>query len=135
MKILFDLVHPEARLPERQHENDVGLDVYAPEPGILHPGANCVDLGFTVEVPIGWQANIYPRGGHSKKGIYAQLPPIDPGYTGTVHALIYNGSGKDYVYDKHERLGQLVFTPVAIVQPMLSKGKERGNGAFNSTGK
>jgi len=135
MNIKITKLDPKVKLPERSHLNDVGMDIYAPTAGTLAPGPNVVGLGFAIEVPIGYQANIYPRSGHARRGIYAQIPPIDPGYTGEVHALIFNGSGQNYAYDEKERLGQLVFTPVAIVRLVEDTGKKRGDSAFNSTGR
>lgn len=135
MQIKFKLLVEGAQLPSRKHANDVGLDVYAPTEGILYPGANKIDLGFSVDVPIGYQANIYPRSGHAAKGILAQIPPIDPGYTGHIHAILINASQEPYTYDKGERLGQLVFTPVSIVQPTLAYESARGDAGFNSTGR
>ena len=135
MKIKFELRADGAVLPSRKHSNDVGLDVYAPTNGVLYKGITKVDLGFSVDVPIGYQANLYPRSGHATRGILAQLPPIDPGYTGNVHAIMLNVSDEPYYYAKGERLGQLVFTPVSIVEPILEVGEERGCNGFNSTGR
>lgn len=135
MFIKFNLLRPNAKLPERKNLQDVGLDCYAPEAGVLKPGMNKVPLGWSIEVPNGYQAIISPRSGHAVRGILCQIPPVDPGYTGEVHALIYNSNNEDYEYPLHERLGQLVITPIIIATPVLDLGEGRGDNGFNSTGR
>lgn len=124
------------QLPLRAHENDAGADVYAHGGGFLirpHETVK-IPLGFGLEVPDGYMACVYPRSGLSAKGIVCELPPIDSGYRGEVHAIVSN-LGKEVfaVYDG-DRIGQLVVTPVIIAEFVTEKGKERGAGAFGSTG-
>ena len=135
MFLKFTLLRPNAKLPERKNLQDVGLDCYVPEAGVLKPGMNKVPLGWSVEIPNGYQGIISPRSGHAVRGILSQIPPIDPGYTGEVHALIYNATGEDYEYPLHERVGQLVITPAIIATPVLELENNRGNNGFNSTGR
>ena len=159
MQVKFKLLREGAKLPERAHGIDVGLDVFTPSEGILRPGPNKIPLGFSCEVPVGYVAAIYPRSGMASGektldleilqggktylvkelepngiGLFAQLPPIDPGYTGEVHAIVYNSSNYMIKYPKHTRFGQLVFYPIAYVQPVLELDNSRGDKGFGSTG-
>lgn len=164
MDVKFTLLHANARLPERGHSIDVGLDVYAPTEGVLKPGPNKVALGIGVEVPVGYNASIYPRTGMASgtgtldfevitkevtpagyetrvkdvrsEGIslLAQLPPIDPGYTGEVHAIVINLSDLTIKYPAHTRFGQMVFHPIAYARPVAAVDTSRGVNGFNSTG-
>ena len=64
-----------------------------------------------------------------------ELPPIDSGYRGEIHAIISNVSTSSQTIHKDTRVGQLVITPVVIADFVLDLGEERGTGAFGSTGK
>ena len=68
------------------------------------------------------------------KGLVCELPPIDSGYRGEIHAIISNVSTSSQTIHKDTRVGQLVITPVVIADFVLDLGNERGTGAFGSTG-
>lgn len=127
------------KLPLRAHENDAGADVYAcihsHDGYLIQPHETVrVPLGFGLEVPDGYMACVYPRSGLSTKGIVCELPPIDSGYRGEVHAIVSNLGKEPFAVRDGDRIGQLVVTPVVIADFVTEKGKERGTGAFGSTG-
>ena len=123
-------------IPYRAHVNDAGADVYLLERTILREGeTKALRLGFGLEIPIGYLGAIYPRSGHAKRGIISQIPPIDSGYTGEIHAIITNTTNTNVTLEEGERVGQLVIYPIAIVDFQLEQQVQRGNNAFNSTGK
>lgn len=121
--------------PYRAHENDAGADVYVQERIMLAPHSTTkVPLGFGLELPDGYAAYIFPRSGMSSKGIVCELPPIDSGYRGEVHAIVSNLGGNIQFLDEGTRVGQLVVMPVVIADFIDYDIKERGDGAFSSTG-
>ena len=63
-----------------------------------------------------------------------ELPPVDSGYRGEIHAIISNVSNKAQTISKDTRVGQLVITPIIIVDFVFDLGKERGTDAFGSSG-
>ena len=102
---------------------------------MIRPGEICkISLGFGLLVPDGYAGFVFPKSGLSAQGIVCELPPIDSGYTGEIHAIISNVSNKEQTIKKDTRVGQLVITPVVIADFVEEKGKERGTGAFGSTG-
>lgn len=124
--------------PHRAHPNDVGADVYAVENAVILARASAsIPLGFGLEVPAGYGAFIYPRSSQAKCGINCALSPVDPGYTGQLHALIQNTGTEDYYICKGDRIGQLVVLPVCVPDfwDASAFGPNRGDGAFGSTGK
>jgi dUTP pyrophosphatase len=136
MKIKITKTRPDAMIPVRSHYNDAGADVYSPDSVLLPPhSSTAINLGISVEIPDGMCGLILPRSGHAKKGIVAQIPPIDSGYRGSIHAIVINTSDKEYIVGLHERVGQLVIVPIVIAEFVEELGDERGSGAFNSTGK
>ena len=135
MKIkLIDFGYKHA--PERAHANDAGADVYSTEDWKIFPNETVkIPLGFGLELPDGYAGYVFPRSGLSAKGIVCELPPIDSGYRGEVHAIVTNVSSKPYCIAGGERIGQLVIMPVVIADFITENIKERGDGAFASTGK
>lgn len=123
-------------LPSRAHENDAGADVYSTKKCVVFPhSVEKIPLGLGLELPDGYAAFVFPRSGLSSKGIVCELPPIDSGYRGEIHAIVSNVSDEPYQINEGDRIGQLVITPVVIADFVTEKGEERGAGAFASTGK
>ena len=134
MKI--QLIDFGGKSPERAHANDAGADVFSPRDEMLHPGEICkMPLGVGLRIPAGFAGYIFPRSGLSAQGIVCELPPIDSGYTGEVHAIISNVSKKEYEIKAGDKIGQLVIMPVLIPEFTFEEWKERGTGAFGSTGR
>jgi len=165
MKLVTRLTGPGAKLPERGHDIDVGLDVFCPAAGVLYPGPNKIDLCISIDVPIGYSAEIRPRTGmasgektmdlviHNPRkhpndpdnvlvrdkyprgvSLLAQSPPIDPGYTGNITAIVINIAPDIIEYPAGTRFGQLVVYPVAYAIPVESVDTSRGSNGFGSTG-
>lgn len=128
------------KLPFRAHDNDAGADVHVcfhnKERHVLAPHETLkVPLGLGLYLPDGYVAHVFPRSGLSSKGIVCELPPIDSGYRGEIHAIVHNGSSEDFVIQNGDRIGQLVILPVIVADFVTETGPERGDGAFGSTGK
>lgn len=129
-------------LPKRAHYNDAGADVYAcphftGEPHKIRIRANSsvkIPLGFGLEIPDGYMGLVFPRSGLSSQGITCELPPIDSGYRGEIHAIVTNHTTVDFWIKKGERIGQLVILPVVLADFVTELGEERATGAFGSTG-
>ncbi len=136
MKIkLIDFGVPEDWRPFRPHGNDAGADVYMPYDCTLQPGEIAkVPLGFGIEVPDGYAGFVFPRTSMAIKGLVCELPPVDSGYRGEIHAIISNVSNNPLGLSKGTRIGQLVITPVIIADFVKDLGAERGTGGFGSTG-
>lgn len=125
---------PNWKVPQRAHANDVGADVYSPIDVIIQPHETVrISLGFAIDVPAGYGAFVFPRSGKSSKGLVTLLPPIDPGYTGSITAITLNTSNKPIEIKAGDAIGQLVITPVVVADFISSLGEERGDNGFGST--
>lgn len=123
------------KLPARAHYNDAGADVYTVSGETLRPHeTRRIPLGFSLELPDGVMACVFPRSGMSLEGLVCELPPIDSGYTGEVHAIVTNLTDKLKKVPGGTRIGQLVVMPVVLADFVEQLGGERGDGAFGSTG-
>ena len=92
MKIkLIDFGLEKDHYPLRPHENDAGADVYMPYDCTLKPGEIArIPLGFGLMIPDGYAGYVFPRSSMAAKGLVCELPPIDSGYRGEIHAIISN---------------------------------------------
>ena len=127
------------KLPFRAHANDAGADVHVclhDKIAIRIPPHNTVKipLGIGLVLPDGYAAYVFPRSGLSSKSIVCELPPIDSGYRGEIHAIVTNCSNIDYIVRNGDRIGQLVIMPTVIADFITEDIEERGTGAFGSTG-
>lgn len=134
MYIQIELKHKDAKLPFKKHPNDVGVDIYMPENGVIKRGMNVIPLGIGVKIPDGCKGEIVPRTSTAKQGLVSVPVPIDPGYTGEIHFFVYNCSDNDIEYEKHKRICQLIVSPVCVLVPSLEFTEIRGEGKFGSTG-
>ena len=128
------------KLPYRAHENDAGADVHVcyHDKEIWEIGPHMTEkipLGVGLILPDGYMACVYPRSGLASKGIVCEIPPIDSGYRGEIHAIVHNGTDKPYLIKNGDRIGQLVITPVIIADFITEDIAERGDNGFGSTGK
>lgn len=122
-------------MPFRAHHNDAGADVYAPETIQIAPHTTvAIGLKFGIQLPDGYMGLIFPRSSMAKAGIVSQLPPIDSGYTGEIHAIVINTTNEVYTIEKNSRVAQLVILPIVIPDFTTEESKQRGAGAFGSTG-
>ena len=136
MKIrLIDFGVAKEHCPFRPHENDAGADVYIPFDCTLKPGDIIkIPLGFGLEIPDGYAGYVFPRSSMAIKGLICELPPIDSGYRGEIHAIISKVINQEHILKKNTRIGQLVITPVIIADFVFEHGKQRGKNSFGSTG-
>lgn len=128
------------KLPFRAHANDAGADIHAcfhdRQSYLLFPKNTVkVPLGMGLMLPDGYAAYVFPRSGLASKGITCELPPIDSGYRGEIHAIVTNCSENVFQISNGDRIGQLVITPVVIADYITEDIEERGANGFGSTGK
>ena len=126
-------------LPYRAHENDAGADVkvcfHDRSSYCLVPNRTVkVPLGMGLILPDGFAAYVLPRSGLASRGITCEVPPIDSGYRGEIHAIVTNCSNDNYYIDNGDRIGQLVIMPVIIAEYITDDIKQRGDNGFGSTG-
>lgn len=122
--------------PQRAHYNDSGADVFCKEDITIPAGkVTKVPTGVGVELPDGYDIIVHCKSGLSSKGIWAANAPVDAGYRGEIHAILYNTSDEDFTLHKGDKIGQFVVRPVIYAEFVSELGDQRGSGAFGSTGK
>ena len=139
------------KAPERAHYNDAGADVFASirldnvEENMYNGRYTYIEiqphtikkipLGIGLELPDGFVAFILPRSGmSSNKGITTEVVPIDSGYRGEIHAIVYNANDTTYKVLDGDKIAQLVIVPTVIADFTVNTNKQRGESAFGSSG-
>ena len=109
-------LNENAQLPSKQHDLDIGYDIYSCKEYKLIPRkVTFIETGLSIELPIGCGGFILPRSGlASKHSITSINSPglIDPGYTGEIKIPLINHSEVTYNLKKGERFAQLVLIEV-----------------------
>jgi len=133
--VAIELCNEEAKIPQYAHITDSGVDVYAIEDIVIHPGeTKQVPVGFKVALPVGFELQVRPKSGRSMRSKLriANTPgTIDQGYRDEVCILLENieapikdihyifnddghpiitaiDHGSDITIDKGEKICQLV---------------------------
>jgi len=122
----------------------VGIDLYCAldeRVCLNNMGAReIIPTGISIELPIGYEAQIRPRSGLAAKyGITVLNTPgtIDSDYRGEIGIILVNLSTKKFFVERGMRIAQMVVKPTII--PVLDYVDEldmtgRGEGGFGSTG-
>ena len=128
------------RMPQKKTRGAACADCYAAlkQDMVLATFESSVcPLGFCIEVPEGYYAEIRPRSGLSSKGILVQIGTVDSDYRGEVGAIIGNFSGEPFRIKNGDRIAQIMIKKIEEtneeVVEELSK-TIRGAGGFGSTG-
>ena len=128
--------------PLYAHSTDAGADVFAAEDFIIPANSfgYSIPLGFALALPRGWQVEVRPRSGLSKKThmrISNTPGTIDAGYRDEL-ALLTDNFGEDLSFKRGDRVCQLVLQPIYRMKfiptdNVKNVGEDRGGG-FGSTG-
>jgi dUTP pyrophosphatase len=129
--------------PEYMSEHAAGADVRAALTEVLTllPGARAlVPAGFSIALPVGYEAQIRPRSGLAiRSGVTCLNAPgtIDCDYRGEVQVVLANLGTEPVVIRRGDRIAQMVVAPVAraafeVVDELPPTA--RGDGGFGSTG-
>jgi dUTP pyrophosphatase len=98
-----------------------------------------VDVGFSIAIPPGFEAQIRPRSGFGAKGLIVPNSPgtIDFDFRGRMCVLLTNLSGESRPIHHLDRIAQMALKPVwrFDFEPVDTLDTtERGEGGFGSTG-
>lgn len=136
MKIMLD---QGAKMPTRAHPWDAGLDLYAKNNALIRPGERAIfDTGVHVAIPAGFVGLLTSKSGLMAQQGITSRGTIDSGYTGSIHAVLFNHSNKAVKIAKGQKISQLVILPCQLPDLELVDSLEetdRGDNGFGSTGR
>ena len=68
IQVPFVKCHPNAKMPEYAHAGDSGMDVYALDDYVIHPGeTKLIPTGIKMAVPNGYEIQVRPKSGRALK--------------------------------------------------------------------
>ena len=132
-------IRDDAFLPERAHDTDAGADIRTPEGFWLRAhDSEIVATGVHIELPAGTVGMLKSKSGlNTRHGIVSE-GVIDEGFSGEIIVKLYNLSDHDYMFQRGDKITQLVVMPVHYVtyeQVDEIQGGERGTDGYGSTGR
>lgn len=136
MDVVFTRHNDIVKYPSKAYSNDSGIDLYMPCAGTVEPGKIFkVKSGFSVEVPVGYEANIYPRSSVGSQGVITVMAPVDSSFTGEFSIILANLTDTPFSFNVNDRLCQMVFHAIAVVNPVVwADMSNRGNNGLGSSG-
>ena len=133
-------LRPDARLPERATPGSTGYDLHAclDEELVIGQEPTLVATGIAIEAPPGYDVQVRPRSGLSKRGVQVTFGTIDSDYRGEVLVTMYVLPYREpHVVRPGDRIAQLVVGrtgEVVIEEARALSDTHRGAGGHGSTG-
>lgn len=140
-RLVVETTSTTSRLPQRQHDDDAGYDLYANETMTINVGATkLVKCGIKIAIPPGLVGFICPRSGLAlKRGVTVLNGPgvIDPGFEDELGVILINLGDRHLDIAVGDRIAQIVFVEtakVAVVSGEVGGGRSARQGGFGSSG-
>ncbi len=130
-------------LPRYMSDHAAGMDLCAAcetEVTVAPGETRLIPCGFTMAVPIGYEAQVRPRSGLAlKHGITLPNAPgtIDADYRGEVCVILGNMGAEPFTVSRGMRIAQMVIAPVTRARVEAVEALDatvRGAGGFGHTG-
>lgn len=121
IKIPIEFCNDDAKMPQYANVGDSGLDIYAIEDIVIHPGeTKLIPTGIKVAIPLGYELQVRPKSGRSLKTKLriANAPgTIDSGYRDQIGIIIENiePAIKDITYESELIDGKPKLTITSIL--------------------
>jgi dUTP pyrophosphatase len=145
MRVPFQRLCAEAKVPARAHAGDAGHDLRSVEEVSLPPGGRAlVRTGISLAIPEGYAGLVLPRSGLAMRhGVAPVNTPglIDSGYRGEVMVPLINHDPEEtFRVERGMRVAQLLFVraedvtfaEVALLEAATDGRGERGFGSSGS---
>ncbi|HNV96813.1 MAG TPA: dUTP diphosphatase [bacterium] len=136
IKKLYD----DVIIPSYALYGDAGLDVFSREDVIIEPMERYIfHAGFALEIPEGYCALIWDKGGISmKRGLKVMGGVFEYTYRGEYTICLLNTGKEAQEFKKGDKIAQILIQPIIkanIVEVEDLSETERGAGKWGSTGK
>ncbi len=119
MKVNIHLLE-NGKHPQKQTSGSSGYDLFAAQKCVLEPGkVQVIKLGFIIEIPLGYEAQIRSRSGLAMKNqLFVLNSPgtIDSDYRQEVGCLLMNLGNNSFEIEMHMRIAQMIFAKVESVE-------------------
>ena len=132
------MLNDGAKAPAFANTWDGGMDLYAAERKVVRANDfEVIETGVHIEIPEGYVGLITSKSGLMAKNGLTCRGTIDAHYVGSIKAVVFNHSKRDYIVEKGDKVTQLVILrcehPKLVLVDEL-EDTDRGTGGFGSTG-
>lgn len=143
IKVGIKLLTSTATSPQYATAGSAGCDLCASieKDVIIAPGEiSIISTGISIELPLGYEAQIRPRSGLAvKNGITVLNTPgtIDADYRGEIKVILINHGKSDFIITSGMRIAQMIIAKhehVLFMHQEDLSDTERGHSGFGSTG-
>jgi len=134
----IERIKPSAKLPQRAHPGDAGLDLYAADYYSLFPGDSvAISTGIKMAIPAGYAGLIWDKSGVAKSGIHTTAGVIDSSYRGEIMVNLINLSEDIYNIAPGQKIAQILIQPapnLEIKEDKINDETSRNDNGFGSSG-
>ena len=144
MREKIKIISRSGILPEYETKGSAGMDIRAfiDKDIVIAPGKRgLIPTGISIELPIGYEAQIRARSGLAVKkgiGLINGIGTIDSDYRGEIKIALINLGEENFVVQRGDRIAQMVIAKYEQIDwqetDILSE-TNRGSGGFGHTGK
>lgn len=147
MEIKIKRLHPDAKIPQKAHDDDFCYDVWAVSEEEVAPNVWKYGLGFALEpntkfnkiIDVVGGITIRPRSSVWKTGMILSncIGTIDEGYRGEISAIFYHVMSDMPRYKVGDKIAQLhpdSTLNIEFIESDKLSETERGDGGYGSTG-
>ena len=128
--------------PKKAHPDDAGYDLCSRIDAVLEPlSGMAITVGFAMELPSGYEAQIRPRSGlAAKHHITVTNSPgtVDANFRGEIKAILYNLGKEPFVIQRGDRIAQMVICKlpeIELIEATELSETDRNTNGFGSSGK
>lgn len=136
--VLDCVLDEDAKMPERAHATDAGLDLFSREFAIVEGGGSYkFDTGVHIAIPAGYVGMVKAKSGLNTNHNITCTGVVDAGYTGSIAVKLYNHGTDNLIVDPGMKIAQLVILPIITPDLRVVNGMQktdRGDNGFGSTG-
>lgn len=129
-------------MPSKAHATDAAYDCFARDVEEVTPGIWRCMLGFRLELPVGWFADMRPRSSIWKSRLWLSnsCGVVDAGYRGEVQAYFYAIPGANVIPPSAgDRVAQMILRKLDAIELVrvdkVAYNSTRGEGGFGSAGR
>jgi dUTP pyrophosphatase len=139
----IQLLHPDARAPERSRPGDAGYDLRCLAAVELAPQGRRakVPTGVAIALPAGVCGLVVPRSGlAARHGVTPTLGLIDPNFRGELCVTLINAGAEPFRAEAGDRIAQLLLVPfwapaLTVVDALPPSPDDRGTDGWGSSGR
>lgn len=133
----------ELKLPSKATKHSACVDLCAAvkESVVIDPGnVKLIPIGFVMEIPQGYEAQIRPRSGLALKnciGLLNSPGTIDSDYRGEVGIILFNFGKEPFTVKHGDRIAQMALVKVEEIEFIEAdelSSTQRDTGGFGHTG-